>query len=92
MGDNWGAPTDGDNAWIGGDQSNTNGDEVNSAPVANGAGDATSADDAEAKQQREEFQKKARDAGWTESTAFDYAEFQRTGGMTVVLLTYRGLS
>ena len=62
------------------------------APVANGddwgaGGDATedtgAADEAaEAKKNmsKDEFLKKAREAGWTEATAFDYEEFQRTSG------------
>ena len=81
MADNWAAPSGGDNAWAGGDGcNNNNGNDWNAGPAADGAGDAPPVDDAEAKAKREEFQKRARDAGWTESTAFDYTEFQRTGG------------
>ena len=35
---------------------------------------------AEPKLTKEEYLQKARDKGWNETTAFDYDEFQRTGG------------
>ena len=84
MADNWettnGAGGAG-NAWDGGEGSNNNnGDDRKSAPAADGADGPPAVDDVEAKQKREEFKKKARDVGWTNTTAFDYAEFQRTRG------------
>lgn len=54
-------------------------------PEMNGGGDAnmTEANGATTDHKnmdKTEYEKKARDAGWTETTAFDYGEFQRTGG------------
>ena len=76
MSESWVAPAAAADAWgCGGDDAATNG----------GAGDAGAepvgiVEDPEAKAKKEEFLKKARDAGWTEATAFDYSEFLRTGG------------
>ena len=92
MADNWATPNGADNGWTGGEGSNDNGSDWNSGPAGNGVGEAAPADDAEAKQKREEYHQKAREAGWTESTAFDYAEFQRAGGMTALPFIQRHLS
>ena len=75
--DSWGAapateaPADGDN-WGsgGGDEAATDNDTEDPAAPAFPA----------VKMEKDEFLKKARDAGWTETTAFNYEEFQRTGG------------
>lgn len=82
----WGVPTNGAaDTWGGGnDNAATNGDAWGSGGdhSTNGGGEAPAPviDDAESKQKREEFKEKAREKGWTEKTAFDYSEFQRTGG------------
>lgn len=91
MANDWGAPAFNEapaDAW-GGDAkgtSATNGDGGFAATNGDGFGAASAGDvalaveDAAAKQKREEYEKKARDAGWTEKTAFDYDEFLRSGG------------
>ena len=74
--DTWGngPAADAAPAWGSGD-ANANGGEHTDV---NGGGDGASS---EAKKlSKEEYSKKARDAGWTEATAFNYDEFQRTGG------------
>lgn len=72
MADSWETPAAAGDSWNSTPAAPTDRDNDSAAPVV----------DEEAKQKQEEYAKKARDFGWTESTAFDYAEFQRTGGET----------
>jgi ATP-dependent RNA helicase DDX3X len=67
--------------------SQNGGEDAGGAPAeATINGDTTNGDgvngETEAKPElsKEELLKKARDKGWTEAKAFDYAEFQRSGG------------
>ena len=87
MADSWGTATA---------EPATNGDAWGTVPAADGAegdawgsggGETADADTADhgkkyeaVKLTKDEFLSKAREAGWTETTAFDYSEFQRTGG------------
>ena len=59
------------------------GDAWSSAPTAateDTTPAAPTAEDEAKKAEKAEQIKKARDAGWTETTAFNYGEFMRTGG------------
>jgi hypothetical protein len=83
MADSWAAPATTDAWGSGGGDAAARGDSWGSAPAPTadaGAEPVGIVEDPEAKAKKEEFLKKARDAGWTEATAFDYTEFLRTGG------------
>jgi ATP-dependent RNA helicase DDX3X len=89
MADSWGAPPSaeatGNAIWGagGGDNGTAGGDAWGSAPadtMENTTPAAPTADEEAKKKERDEQRQRARAAGWTETTAFDYDEFMRTGG------------
>ena len=91
MADSWGAPPSAeaisDAIWgAGGAHSGAaQGDAWASGPAdttENTTAAAPTADEEAKKKERDEQRQRARAAGWTETTAFNYGEFMRTGGNT----------